>query len=214
MARKPAAGRTVIEQVRDLMPRRALSLTESYAVAEQQATKLLDLLDIRAPHVTYTKLLSLPNIDIRLEPAYRMDHFSGVSRFSQGRWLITIDKNDLHGRRRFTLAHELKHVIDHSLDRVIYARLGHGDEQRRQAHVEAICQHFAACFLMPKPWVTASWTNGIQDAYALAGLFQVSVSAMEVRLRRLGLRDDEPERDVASYFRLEVPRCCHDETNC
>src|SRR5690242_13909419 len=160
--------RTVIEQVRDIMPRRPLLMTEAYSVAERQAYKLLDLLDIRFPHVTYDKLLSTPNIEIRLEPDYRMTHFSGLSRFSHGRWLILIDKNDLHGRRRYTLAHEFKHVIDHSLDKLAYARFGYGDERQRQAHIEAICQYFAACFLMPKSWVKNSWGNGLQDVYDLA----------------------------------------------
>jgi Zn-dependent peptidase ImmA (M78 family) len=207
----PPEERTIIEQVRDLMPRRALSLSESYIIAEQQAYRLLDLLELRAPHVTYTKLLSLPNIEIRLEPAYRMDHFSGVSRFSHGRWLIIVDKNDVHGRRRFTLAHEFKHVIDHSLEKVAYARFGHGDDVRRQAHIEAVCQHFAACFLMPKTWMKASWANGLHDVPALAGLFQVSVSAMDVRLRRLGMLDDEPDRDVSTYFRQDKPKGCLDD---
>ena len=202
---KAGAEQTVIERVRDLMPRRALSLAEAYSVAERQAYTLLDLLGIHAPHVTYTKLLALPNIDIQLEPDYRMDHFSGISRFSHGRWLILVDKNDVHGRRRYTLAHEFKHVIDHSLDKLAYARLGYGDAQRQQEHIEAICQHFAACFLMPKTWVKNSWANGIQDVYALAGLFQVSVSAMDVRLRSMGLLDDEPERDAITYFRHSKP---------
>jgi Zn-dependent peptidase ImmA (M78 family) len=206
MARKQAAReRTVIEQVRDLMPRRPLLMTEAYSVAERQADKLLDLLDIRFPHVTFDKLLSLPNIEIQLEPDYRMTHFSGLSRFSHGRWLILVDKNDLHGRRRYTLAHEFKHVIDHSLDKVAYARLGYGDTYRRQAHIEAICQHFAACFLMPKTWVTNSWANGMHDVYDLASLFQVSVTAMEVRLRVMGLLDDEPRRETRTYFRRSVP---------
>src|SRR5689334_25418868 len=123
--------RTAIEEVRDLMPRRPLLLTEAYTVAERQAYRLLELLEITYPHVTYDKLLALPNIEIHLEPNYRMTHFSGMSRFSHGRWLILIDKNDMHGRRRYTLAHEFKHVIDHSLDRLAYSRLGYGDEQRR-----------------------------------------------------------------------------------
>ena len=96
---------------------------------------------------------------------------------------------------------EIKHVIDHSLDKIAYARLGYGDEQRRHQHIEAICQHFAACFLMPASWLKAAWGNGIQDVYNLASLFQVSVSAMEIRLRRLGLLDDEPERPPHTYFR-------------
>ena len=198
-------GRTVIEQVRDLMPRRAVTLMEAYNVAERQAYKLLELLDIQAPHVTYDKLLALPDIEIALEPNYLMNHFAGISRFSKGHWVIFVDKNDIHGRRRFTLAHEFKHVIDHSLDKLAYARLGYGNEQRRQAHVEAICQHFAACFLMPKTWVKNSWANGVQDVYDLASLFQVSVSAMDVRLRSMGLIDDEPDRDVKTYFRRNTP---------
>jgi Zn-dependent peptidase ImmA (M78 family) len=130
-----------------------------------------------------------------------MNHFAGISRFSKGHWVIFVDKNDIHGRRRYTLAHEFKHVIDHSLDKLAYQRLGYGDGERRRAHVEAICQYFAACFLMPKTWVKNSWANGVQDVYDLASLFQVSVSAMDVRLRQMGLLDDEPNREVRTYFR-------------
>jgi len=199
--------RTVIEQVRDLMPRRPLSLTEAYSVAERQAYKLLELLEITAPHVTYDKLLQLPNLEIELEPSYLMNHFAGISRFSKGRWVIFVDKNDIHGRRRFTLAHEFKHVIDHSLDRLAYQRFGYGDDEKRRAHVEALCQHFAARFLMPKTWVKNSWANGIQDVYNLATLFEVSVSAMDVRMRQMGLLEDEDEskRATNTYFRLSTP---------
>ena len=50
-----------------------------------------------------------------------------------------------------------------------------------------------------------SWANGVQDVYDLASLFQVSVSAMDVRLRSMGLIDDEPDRDVKTYFRRNSP---------
>lgn len=198
---QPTNGRTVIEQVRDLMPRRPLTLSEAYSIAERQAYTLLDRLDLHGPHVTFDKLLQLPNIDIIMEPDYLLEHISGLSRFHKGQWVIVVDKNDAHGRRRFTLAHEFKHVIDHPLDKLIYARLGHGDDARHHAEIEALCQYFAACFLMPKSWVKASWGNGIQDVYNLASLFQVSVTAMDVRLRQLGLRDDEAERETRTYFR-------------
>jgi len=58
---------------------------------------------------------------------------------------------------------------------------------------------------MPKVWVTASWANGMHDVYDLASLFQVSVTAMEVRLRTLGLLDDEPRREPRTYFRRSDP---------
>jgi hypothetical protein len=50
-------------------------------------------------------------------------------------------------------------------------------------------------------WLRRTWTRGIQDVEALAGLFNVSRPAMEKRLRYLGFIDDEPNRSVASYFR-------------
>ncbi|WIG58345.1 MAG: hypothetical protein OJF49_001091 [Ktedonobacterales bacterium] len=202
-----ANERTVIEQVRDLMPRRPLTLMEAYSVAERQAYKLLELLDIQAPPVRYDKLLQLPNLEVELEPSYLMNHFAGISHFNKGHWTIFVDKNDIHGRRRYTLAHEFKHVIDHSLDRLAYQRFGYGDDEKRRAHVEALCQHFAACFLMPKTWVKNSWANGIQDVYNLATLFEVSVSAMDVRMRQMGLLEDadESKRATSTYFRLRTP---------
>lgn len=193
--------RSIIEQVRDLMPRRALSLTEAYAVADLQVNKLLKLLGLTEPPVRFDQLAALPNINVALGPAYKMERVAGGSQLSQGKWLIVLNKNDSHGRRRFTLAHEFKHIIDHGVEKLAYAQLGHGDTDRRHQHVEAICQHFAANFLMPKSWVKHWWTEGFQDPYALAGLFQVSLSAMEVQLKKLGFIDPEPERPVHTYFR-------------
>lgn len=192
--------RTVIEEARDIMPRTAVTLSRAYDVAEAQAARLVQLLGFDAPHVTFDTLLDLPNIEVRIEPKYRMNHCAGISRFSKGRWQILVDGNDVHGRRRYTFAHEIKHVLDHGLDQIAYAELGYGDEEQRRKHVEAICQHFAACFLMPRDWVIAWWTRGFQDVYNLAALFQVSITAMDIRLRKLGL-SPQPPRDVHTYFR-------------
>lgn len=196
--------RTIIEQVRDVMPKRALSLTEAYAVADLQVSKLLDLLGMTAPPVKFDQLLSLPNLEVQLDADYKMEHFSGLSRFAHGKWLIIVNRNDPHGRRRFTLAHEFKHMIDHSLEKIVYARLGNGDNERKRQQIEAICQHFAASFLMPKTWLKHWWMQGFQDVNALAGLFQVSASAMEVRLKKLGFIDPEPTREVHTYFRKKI----------
>lgn len=199
--------RTVIERVRDLMPRRRLTLSEAYKVAELQAAELLRLLDISTAPVKFDKLFALPNVELKMEANYRMDHFSGLSRFSKGRWLIIVDGNDPHGRRRFTMAHEFKHVIDHSIGKIAYAGLGYGNKERQHQHIEAICQHFAACFLMPKSWVRDWWTRGFQDVYALAGHFQVSLTAMEVQLKKFGFIGSEPDRSAATYFRsVSMPR--------
>jgi Zn-dependent peptidase ImmA (M78 family) len=55
--------------------------------------------------------------------------------------------------------------------------------------LEQLCDFFAACLLMPRPWVKAMWASGVQDVVALAGHFEVSPQAMQVRLFQLGLMD-------------------------
>ena len=58
-----------------------------------------------------------------------------------------------------------------------------------------MCDYFAACLLMPRPWVKRLWAQGAQDAAVLAATFNVSPAAMNRRLQDLGLV--EPRRTVA-----------------
>jgi len=197
---KQSAMRTL----RGIMPARPVSLTEAYMLAERQATELLKLLDVHQVPVPVVRLNELPRVEIQVEPRHRMLNKSGFShRWENGRWLIVVNKHDVPGRRRFTLAHEFKHVLDHSVVNIAYAQLGHGDESRQQRQIEHICDHFAACLLMPRTVVKRAWASGIQDVDALAGLFKVSTTAMQVRLDYLGLTDRE--RPVETYFRRSTP---------
>jgi Zn-dependent peptidase ImmA (M78 family) len=191
----------VIGAVRAVMPARPLTLSEAFTVAELQATKLLDVLGIDQPSVPVGRLADLPKIDVRVQPRHRMPAMAGFSQWTDGRWLIVINKNCVPGRRRFTLAHEFKHVLDHNVARIVYAQLGRGDIAKHDQQVEWICQFFAACLLMPRTWVKRAWMSGIQDEEALAGLFKVSLEAMHKRLVYLGFLDDD--RPVADYFRTD-----------
>jgi predicted transcriptional regulator len=195
---------STMRKLRSIMPARAVSLTEAYMLAERQATELLRLLDVHQVPVPVARLNELPRVEIQVEPRHRMLNKSGFShRWENGRWLIVVNRNDVPGRRRFTLAHEFKHVLDHSVANVAYAKFGHGDASRQQRQIEHICDHFAACLLMPRMVVKRAWGSGIQDIDALAGLFKVSASAMQVRLDYLGLTDGE--RPVETYFRHSSP---------
>jgi Zn-dependent peptidase ImmA (M78 family) len=185
------------------MPARPVSLTEAYMLAERQATELLRLLEVRHVPVPVWRINELPRIEIHVQPQVIMVDKSGFSRrWENGHWLIVINSHDVRGRRRFTLAHEFKHVLDHSVAGVAYAHLGQGDAKRRDRQVERVCDHFAACLLMPRPVVKRAWTSGIQDIEALAGLFKVSSAAMQVRLDYLGLLDEQ--RPVETYFRRQA----------
>jgi Zn-dependent peptidase ImmA (M78 family) len=174
---------SLLRILRNFMPPRTLEAHEAQSVAERQALKLLALLDQHQPAVNVSAIADLPRIEVRVEPNLP---FSGFSQWNRGRWLIGINRDDAPVRRRFTLAHELKHVLDHPFVSHAYLdRQGRPSEKR----AEAMCDYFAACLLMPRPWVKQAWVNGIQDQRMLAQLFGVSEAAMALRLRQLGLSE-------------------------
>jgi Zn-dependent peptidase ImmA (M78 family) len=194
----------VVNKLRTSLPLRPLSLSEAFTIAELQATKLLELLGQLAPAVDIAKIADLPKIDVHLEPRHRMPTLAGFSQWSDGRWLIVINRDSVPGRRRFTLAHEFKHILDHNAARIAYRAIGHGDTRQHDHQIEMICNHFAACALMPRTWVKRAWANGIQDPDALAGLFNVSREAMHNRLVYLGFIADT-RKPLAEYFRTDPP---------
>jgi predicted transcriptional regulator len=184
--------RTIVKELRSLMPHRALTLGESYMLAEKQANRALQLAGQPQPDVNLGWVLELPRVEVQLSPRFKMDGLSGFTTFSHGRYVVMVNRNDSHARRRFTLAHELKHLLDYTAAPVIHKGLGYGDPARAEQQIENICNHFAACLLMPRMWLKRAWFNGVQDVAALAGLFNVSEEAMNKRLTFLGFLD-EPE---------------------
>ena len=98
--------------------------------------------------------------------------------------MIAIPGDDHWTRRRFPLAHELKHVLDNPYIEMLYpGRDGQPSGQR----AETICDYFAACLLMPRLSVKAAWGQGNQRPDDLAAHFGVSRAAMGLRLHQLGL---------------------------
>lgn len=193
-ATKPTAPDDVLTVLRRILPARQLRLHEHLVLAEQQATELHQILQQSGPAADLSWLTRLKNITVVLQPRWKMDGLRGMSSWDDGHWVIGVNKGNPHARRRVTLCHELKHILDADRDKITYAGLS---AQQR----EVVADYFAACYLMPKLWLRRAWTRGIQDADALAGLFNVSRPAMDKRLRYLGFIDAEPDRSVASYFR-------------
>jgi Zn-dependent peptidase ImmA (M78 family) len=73
-------------------------------------------------------------------------------------------------------------VLDNPFASVLYSGCVPG-----QQRTEQICDYFAGCLLMPRPWLKAAWASGLQDVGSLARLFNVSQLAMRVRLLQVGL---------------------------
>lgn len=87
-------------------------------------------------------------------------------------------------RARFTVAHEIGHLMLHDFDGIIH-RDANGQPQTT---IEREANQFAAALLMPDFWVSTLFHKGYNE-YKLAHTFNVSLTAMGYRLSDLGLND-------------------------
>jgi Zn-dependent peptidase ImmA (M78 family) len=177
---------SIINELRQLMPHRPLSTEEARAIAERQASRFRELLGLSdEPFLPRDAVASLPKVSV----AYDADlPQSGSSHWTGAVWQITVNGSEPFTRQRYTMAHELKHILDAPFDEYCYSGPGGGSATQR---AEYICDYFAACVLMPKRMVVQAFTSGVdlQRPAELARIFGVSTRAIQVRLQELGLID-------------------------
>ena len=145
-------------------------------MAEAQADRLLRLSGVTEPPVSEDVMAGLPHIQIeRVTPARAL----AAAQWSHGRWLILLNGAETRGRQRFSLAHELKHILDHPFVTILYPG--------RLELAEQVCDYFAACLLMPRRWLKQAWAEGVRDQHMLSRRFGVTPQAVKVRLLQVGL---------------------------
>lgn len=191
---------TLLASLRSIVPPRPLNRGEAMRVAELQAIKLLEALEVKEPPMPENVIASFPRIQVdRLSPI----PVSGSAHWAKGRWVIVLNGAEPLARQRFSLAHEFKHVLDTPFISFLYP-----NSRGMTAHerAEQVADYFAACLLMPKLWLRRTWTSGIpgvQRLPSLARRFGVSQSAMQVRLLQMGLLDP-PARCFGREKRMGV----------
>lgn len=118
---------------------------------------------------------------------------SGAIRYNKEKenFEILVNKNDTRERKRFTIAHEIGHFFLHKEilmnDEIhidIMYRMPNEDEEQKKR--ERDVDYFAGALLMNKTLLTKMY-NESNTITELAKIFDVSVSAMTVRLDILGL---------------------------
>jgi hypothetical protein len=175
--------RGTLATLRDLMPPRALTQGEALRIAELQAQRLLEIAGIKEPPVPVSVITDIPKIVVQRMVPWPV---SGATSWTKGAWNVIIKGDEPFGRRRFTLAHEFKHILDYRHIDVAYPSTQFMSHRQR---AEAICDFFAGCLLVPRTWLKNAWTNGLQDTRELAALFQVTPAAIQTRLLQTGLID-------------------------
>lgn len=171
----------VLDILRRLQPGRAVSWSEAHSVAERQAMLLLDLVHVDEPPVPQFVICNLPGIFVDWCEDWPI---SAMAIQAPSHWRIVVKADEPVWRQRFSLAHELKHVID---DPVIDRLWLHRPAAQRQERAERLCNWFAACLLMPRPWIKRDWCGGMQKICDLSRRYYVSEEAMSTRLSEIGL---------------------------
>lgn len=198
---EPHVPPQLLAHLRQPVPKRALTYSESLAIASHQALVLRDLLGVVVPAMPLAWVSELKRVTLEVVPAHLLgDGTSGLTTRQNGRYLVRINRNRPRVHRRFTLAHELKHVIDYPYARIWHAGLSPSDPEAERYRIERLADQFAANLLMPSMLVKRAWMKGIQHPRTLAQVFEVSVDAMRIRLDNLGLTGDD-DLPAATYFR-------------
>jgi Zn-dependent peptidase ImmA (M78 family) len=179
------AAQSLLASLRALVPNRTVTFTESLRIAEVQAARLRTLLDITDDALPEDAIAGLPRIRI----VRRRLPTSGMSYWDGQTWVIALNNREPDTRQHFTLLHEYKHILDHGRTERLYSGSQTTTAEQQAEHA---ADYFAGCALMPKKLVKRAWGNRIQTPEALAGMFDVSPRAVEVRLAQLGLT--EPTR--------------------
>ena len=176
---KPRSG-SVLATLRALVPNRPLSFSQALRITELQASRLRELLGITSPELPEETIPALPRVKV-IEVVDLPS--SGASQWSDGSWVIAVNGLEPWQRQRFSIGHELWHVINHQTaewlcrpDRFNSA----------QAISERLADYFSGCLHMPKAHLKRLIGTGL-DAEDLADTFGVSVPAVKVRTNQIGM---------------------------
>lgn len=171
---------------------------EALRIAEHQAYWLLHMARVKEPPVPTDLLSSLPRVEVVTDDGPPV---SGSAHWSGRAWVIVLNAHERQPRQRFALAHELKHVIDHTTRSFLYTGMP-GMTPAEQA--EHAADYFAGCLLVPRTWLRKACAHGQTDAALIGRLFKVPVPIAKLRLGQCGLSPREERRDRAP--RRAAPR--------
>lgn len=176
-----------------------------YRTAASYAAELVEEAEITAPPVNIFALIKL--LDIELEFCSLPENISGFYQPSlYGRPLIAINASHPMHRKRFTAAHELKHVfLDKDVNISFLSR-------SRVNQIEKEANSFASSLLMPEGLVNLLYDHyGYKSARILSRVFGVSFEAAVYRiysregyaLLNSARRDDFVRSEEALYRRFQ-----------
>lgn len=161
-----------------------------------QARELIEKFNVRTAPVPLDRIARAMGVTVEYAPFD--GELSGMAFVKDGRPMIGINALHAPTRQRFTLAHELAHIVLHRpqleaegvhVDKGSLRRDSLASEGTDPTEIEA--NNFAAELLMPEPLLDDALDGRNVDleddeaVEALAKKFRVSITALQYRLQRI-----------------------------
>jgi hypothetical protein len=109
-------------------------------------------------------------------------HHGAIWRLSDC-WVVQLNSNDAPARQRFTLYHEIFHILAHGKATPVFKKTSSSPEG---SFNELLADHFAAIMLMPENLVRKKWAE-VQDINQMAAIFEVPRPLVWFALKHLSL---------------------------
>lgn len=167
---------TSLEQVDEV----AYQLRDGWDLGRNPIPELIDLLEARGILVIITGVDDLKKFD-------------GLQASVAGKPFVVVSEHWSGDRQRFTLAHELGHLV-------LHGRLGQVLDE------EQACNRFASAFLLPENGLRQQLGDRrhnleVQELYLLKHEYGISMAACLYRASDLGIIDNELRRKCFISFR-------------
>ena len=191
------APRSVLTELRSLIPTEPIDYADTLILAERQATRLLQLQGVTGVPVPSEIVTDLPHIRVvhHLSPDRGISHFNGTD------WIITLNNRDPRSLRRVTLLHEYAHIIWHGHEPTLFS----SQPYLRYLQAEQAADYFAWNALIPADQIGDAWQAGIKHIGQLADLFEVREYTILARLMQLRLWLPAHRRREPHWSQLIAP---------
>ena len=136
-------------------------------------------------------VIDVVDVASRLGFSVYTSHFdndiSGMVISSNEEKSIYVNQNDIPQRQRFTISHEIGHIIlHHQVGEGEFKMVDYRGANNSYDQKEWEANAFASALLMPKDKAISVWNN-LYDVDDFANTFKVSKLAASIRLQNLGL---------------------------
>lgn len=154
-----------------------------------------------SPILNLTKLMEANGIIIA-ETEMDDDNLDALSQIVDGRYFIALtNKNESNSRRRFSLAHELGHIVLHNNSE--FESIFELDNKEYKNILEKQAHYFASCFLMPSGSFSDSiLATSIQFFEKNKKIWNTSIAAQVHRSQQLGILNE----DQALYLQKKISK--------